>query len=89
MLVDLAIYIFSLLINVIAFFLPVFDVWPSTLLTGLEYFTQSLAKFNFILPVDTLFSALTFLITFETFYFSTKILLMFVGFFRKSSALKI
>lgn len=89
MIVDLGIYIFSLLIDTVSFFLPAFSVWPQGLLDGLTYFANSLAVFNFILPIDTFFQALDYFVGFESAYFTVKILLKFIGFFRKSSALTI
>jgi hypothetical protein len=89
MIVDLLIYVFSLMIDTIVLILPTWTVWPQSLLDGLNYLAQSMAKFNFILPVDTFFACVQFFILFETLYLTTKILLKFFGFVRKSESLNL
>lgn len=89
MFVDLGLYLLALMINIISALLPAFDVWPSSVTDGLAYFTLALSKFNFILPVDTLFSAITFFVWFETAYLGIKLIFKIVGFFRKSESLNL
>jgi hypothetical protein len=66
----------------IATLLPTWSIWPSDLLTGLTYFFSSLAKLNFLFPVDTLFTVLLFIINFEVLYFTAKIIMKVFNYFR-------
>jgi len=75
-------YILTFFISIIVLLSPTFTPWPADLLTGLEYFFYSLAKLNFIFPIDSLFSVLLFIIYFEVIYFTAKIILKVFNFFR-------
>lgn len=86
MITDLLIYILRLIIDTIVFVLPSWTVWPPDLLNGLNYTAQSLAKLNFIFPIDSLFTIILFVITFETLYLSSKIILKVFGFIRGSGS---
>jgi hypothetical protein len=76
------IYIFSAFLSVIVFLLPSWSVWPTDLLSGLSYFATSLAKLNFIFPIDSLFTVLLFVINFEVLYFTAKIIMKVFNYFR-------
>lgn len=82
MLGDLFFYIISIMIKLAVFVLPSFTVWPQTLIDGLTYIFNALAKFNFILPVDTFFSALLFFIHFNALYLGAKLSLKLINFVR-------
>jgi len=82
MITDLLIYIVSAFIQAITFILPTWTPWPSALLEGLTYFFTNLAKFNIIFPVDTLLTVLAFVINFEVIYFSSKLIIKILNFFR-------
>lgn len=75
-------YILTFFIGIITFILPTWTIWPADFLTGLQYFASSLAKFNFIFPVDSLFAVLLFIINFEVVYFTAKIILKLFNYFR-------
>ena len=75
------IYILTLFIGVIMALLPSWSIYPADLLTGLEYFATSLAKLNFIFPIDSLFTVLLFIIDFEILYFTAKIIMKVFNYF--------
>lgn len=82
MITDIAIFILRLIFDSIVFLLPSWTVWPPDLLNGLTYFVSSLAKINFIFPIDSLFSVITFLINFEVAYLTAKIVLKIFNYIR-------
>lgn len=82
MLGDLLFYIIRVVFDAVAFVLPSWEVWPDTLIDGLEYIFQSMAKFNFILPVDTFFTALLWFVHFSALYLTAKISLKAFNFMR-------
>jgi len=82
MITDLIIYIFTVLFSAIAFVLPAWDIWPQTLIDGLQYIFASLAKFNFILPVDTFLTAFLWFLHFSVLYLGAKLSLKALNFIR-------
>jgi len=82
MITTLVLYIFVMLMATLTTLLPEWQVWPSSVITGFEYFLNAIGKLNFILPIDTLFSVLLVVITFETAYFTAKIIVKIINFFR-------
>lgn len=76
----------ALFIEFIVLFLPVWSVWPAEFLTGLTYFFKLIANINFIIPVDTLFSCITFFMYFLTLYFIAKIFLQVMNYVRGTGA---
>lgn len=72
----------SYFINAICFILPTWQIWPAAFLTGLNYFFSQIAQFNFIFPIDTLFIALRFYISFEVAYFTAKLIMKIFNYFR-------
>lgn len=79
----------SYFIRLICLFLPKWSVWPDVLLNGIHTFVSALASFNFIFPVDQLFSAIQFFIGFEVLMYISKLIISIVGFFRGSSNINI
>lgn len=75
-------YILTFFISFIVLLLPTWSIWPDSLLTGLTYFFSSLAKLNFIFPIDTLFTVLLFIVNFEILYFSSKLVMKLFNYFR-------
>lgn len=65
------------------------SVWPSGVLDGLTYFFQQLMMFNFLFPVDTLFSVIVFIINFEVIYLGVKVLLKLFNWLRGASGIEI
>jgi len=82
MIVTLLLYVLTMFLNMVTVILPSWEVWPTALLDGLTYFLSLLGKLNFILPMDTFMSVLLFLVTFETVYFGTKIIMKVFNFLR-------
>jgi len=65
------------------------SVWPDSLLSGLTYFFSQLMIFNFLFPIDTLFTVILFIINFEVIYLGVKILLKLFNFIRGASGIEI
>lgn len=65
------------------------SVWPSGVLNGLTYFFQQMMMFNFLFPVDTLFSVIIFIINFEVIYLGVKVLLKLFNWLRGASGIEI
>jgi len=82
MIVDLFLYLLGQLIHFVAYLLPTWSVWPATLLDGLSYFFSALANFNFLVPVDSLFTVILFIINFEVAWFGAKLLMKLFNFLR-------
>lgn len=82
MIVDILLAFLATIINAVCFILPTWQIWPSDILQGLSYFFASIAKLNFIFPIDTLFNVIVFIVQFEVYYLSVKLILMVVNFFR-------
>lgn len=82
MITTLLIKLLTFLIGIITTLLPTWQIWPDSLLTGLSYFFTQLLNFNFLFPIDTLLQAIIFLISFETVYFSSKILMKLFNYVR-------
>lgn len=89
MIVDIFFTILGWLMQLVAFFLPSWTIWPDDLLTGLSYAVSSLGKLNFIFPIDTLLTCLLFLINFEVLYFTAKIVVKFFNWIRGASGIDI
>jgi len=65
------------------------SVWPAGVLDGLTYFFQQMMMFNFLFPVDTLFSVIVFIINFEVIYLGVKVLLKLFNWLRGASGIEI
>lgn len=64
-------------------------VWPASFLNGLTYFFQQVMVFNFLLPIDTLFDVIKFVIAFEVMYLGVKILFKLFNFIRGASGIEL
>lgn len=82
MIITALLSLFTLIISTITLLLPSWDIFPPDLYNGLTYFFSSLAKMNFIFPVDTLFTVLLFIVNFEVIYFTAKIIMKIVNYIR-------
>lgn len=82
MITELLLYLIGQLLNLLAFLLPTWQIWPQTLTDGLTFFAQKLSLLNFILPMDTLMTALIFFISFEVAYFGAKIIIKILNYLR-------
>lgn len=75
MIFDLIFYLLGYFFSVIAIVMPKWSIWPQAVIDGFTYFAGIFAKLNFILPVDTFFACLSFLIGFEAAYLSAKLII--------------
>jgi hypothetical protein len=82
MITDILLNVLTYFIDLICSILPGWQIWPESLLTGLQYFFSKLLIFNFIFPIDTLLLAIIFFVGFESLYFSVKIIMKVFNFFR-------
>jgi hypothetical protein len=76
------IYLISSFLGIIVFLLPTWTVWPASLLTGLTYFFSSLAKLNFLFPIDSLFTVILFIINFEVLFLTAKLIMKIFNYIR-------
>jgi len=74
MIIDIMLYIIAYFFGVLLFVLPKWIIWPQAVTDGFTYFAGVFARLNFILPVDTFFNCLSFLIGFEAAYLTAKII---------------
>lgn len=82
MITTLLILLANFILSFISFILPTWQIWPTAIFDGLHYFCVQIAKFNFLFPVDTLFSAIIFFIGFEVLYFTAKLTMKIFNFIR-------
>lgn len=82
MIIDIVLYLIGYLLNFISIILPTWTIWPQTLLDGFSYFASAFARLNFLLPINTLFNCLSFLIGFEATYLSVKLTMKLFNFLR-------
>lgn len=69
-------------IDAVCWLLPAWQIWPSIILSSLSYFFGELMNFNFLVPIDSLYLALIFYLSFETAYFGGKLIMKIFNFFR-------
>jgi len=65
--------LYGFVMAVLSAVLPTWNVWPQTLLDGINTFANSFMKLDFIFPIHETFIALEFLIGFEAVYYTAKI----------------
>lgn len=82
MITDIFLNVLTYFIDLLCSILPAWQVWPDTLLTGLQYLFSKFIIFNFIFPIDTLLIALIFFVEFESLYFTVKIIMKIFNYFR-------
>lgn len=89
MIIDIFFVILNWFLSVITYILPVFSIYPQNVLDGFTYFVDCLYKVNFILPIFDILTAILFLINFEIYYYTAKILISIINFFRGTGEIKI
>lgn len=82
MITSLLLTLIYYLLLIICSILPTYQIWPNELLDGLTYFFSQLSNFNFIFPIDSLFSAIVFFVSFEALYLTAKLIMKVFGFAR-------
>ena len=81
MIFDFILLIGIYFVKLLAFLLPKYDLIPTQFHDGLVYFFTTIAKFNFIFPVDTLFYAMYYLVLFMIAFFVARIIVGILSFF--------
>lgn len=82
MITNIFLFILGQLIHFFATILPTWTIWPDSLLTGLAYFCGAIGKLNFLIPIDSLFAVIVFLIDFEVAWFTAKLVLKLANYIR-------
>lgn len=82
MLTEILFYLLGFMIKMSVMILPSWHLWPRVITDAFQYFAGAAARLNFILPVDTFFQCLAFFINFLIIYFSVRLVLMILNFFR-------
>lgn len=68
------IYVISLLIGVLGFLLPSFQIWPDSVFEAFDYFITNLTDLSVLfIFIPTIFTALIFFIKFLTYYLTFRI----------------
>ena len=89
MITSILISIFTWLLSILLYFLPNWSPYPQALTDGIQYFFSSFSKLNFIFPIDSLYNALILIIQFEVLYYSVKLFLSILHFFRGSGKIEV
>ena len=89
MVTDILLTILNWFISALVYLLPTWSIWPNGVINALNYFAQQVMIFNFILPIDTLFQILSFLINFFVILVTAKIITMFINYIRGSGTIDI
>jgi hypothetical protein len=82
MIANAFIVLITMILNIFTFILPKWSLWPMALTNGLNYVSSALAKFNFIIPIDTLFDIIKVLTGFFSLFLTVKIIMSIFNFFR-------
>lgn len=82
MITDIFIYLIRIFLDFMVWLLPTWQVWPQALIDGLTYVFASMAKLNFIFPIDSLFLVLTAFIYFEVAYLGAKLVMKLLNYIR-------
>jgi hypothetical protein len=93
MITDIILYLISLVLTLMFTISDAissgWSVWPSSVLDGITYLLQQLMVFNFLFPIDTLFTVMVFILNFEAIYLSVKVLLKLFNWLRGASGIEI
>ena len=81
MIFDFLLLIGIYFVKLLAFLLPKYNLIPTQFHDALIYFFSTIAKFNFIFPIDTLFWAMYDLVLFMVAFFVARIIVGIVAFF--------
>lgn len=82
MITTIILYIISFFFSGLVVLLPSWTVWPAAFTTGLNYFVGALSGFNFLFPIDTLFTVIIFIINFEVLYLTAKMVMKLFNYIR-------
>lgn len=81
-------YILGTLIYSLAIFLPEFSIYPTAITEGLAYVGAAAGKLNFIFAMTDLFNAFVLIFQFLGFYYSAKIIISIVNWFRGAGSIE-
>lgn len=79
MLTNLFLSIGGWIVGIFASLLPAWSIWPQAVHDFLYYTASTVANLNFLLPVDTFFQVVLFIVHFEFYYLIFIILKMIFG----------
>lgn len=82
MIADIFLFVLGQIIHFIAGLLPTWSLWPQSLLDGLTYFAGAIGHLNFLLPIDSLFTVILFMVNFEVYYLGAKLLMKLANYIR-------
>lgn len=84
MIITIFLTVLNYFIDVIVAFLPTWTLYPQGVLDGLTYIFGYLAKLNIIMPIDTLFSCIKFMIGFFQLFIPVVLIYKLIHFARGS-----
>jgi hypothetical protein len=87
MIIDIFFYVSGFIIDMVAKFAPTWRLWPDAVITGITYMAQTLASLNFLLPIDTVFSCVIFIMSFLVVYLPLLLIFKILNYLRGSSGL--
>lgn len=64
------------ILKMFSMILPNWSVWPDVVQTSFAYLVSTVSNFNIILPIDTFFTCLIFIINFTCYLVITKIIII-------------
>jgi hypothetical protein len=89
MVIDFLLIFLYAILGGLAYWLPHFSIWPTSILNAIAYLVNKLAIINFIFPIDTLFYCINFFIQFLVLYYGAKLLVSIFNWVRGSGEIKI
>lgn len=88
MIITFIIYTLNILLSVIVFILPSFNIIPAQVFSGISFFIDKLVDLNsMFLIIDNLLIATLFLIKFFVYYLTYKIIIKLVNIIRGAEGL--
>ena len=82
MITTLAFYLVGFIIQIFALALPTWSIWPDDIKNGLNYFVSSMANWNFLFPVDTIFKIIILFTEFLAAYIVYKLVSKILNYLR-------
>jgi len=89
MITTVLLIIISYFLGFLALLLPAWTVWPADIIAGIKYVFNTLATLNFIFPIDTFLHCLNFLADYAALFFSAKLIINIINWFRGAGEIKI
>ena len=89
MITDLFLLIIAWLISAISFLLPNIHILPDEFTTAVTYLINVFTSFDFLFPVAGILKLITFFIYFEGLYFTGRLVVSIINFFRGAGRIEI